>query len=108
MQNDFSSVRHRLGAVLTGLFALFFVGAARFLPTVVENADHGPPSDSASAIATVERFHAAVALGDTTAVISLLAPDVVIIESGGLETLRDYRSHHLAEDVAFAKAVPAG
>jgi ketosteroid isomerase-like protein len=106
MRHDFIPVRRSLGAVSTAVFALLLLGAGRFLPAAVELAGNYSPPDSASAIATVERFHAAVALGDTTTVLTLLAPDVVIIESGGLETLRDYRSHHLAEDVAFAKAVP--
>jgi len=87
------------------MFTLLLLGAGRFLPAVARVADNSALLDSASAIATVERFHAAVARGDTTAVLTLLASDVVIIESGGLETLRAYRAHHLAEDVAFARAV---
>ena len=32
---------------------------------------------------------------------------MTILESGGIETLAEYRSHHLAADIEFAKAVPS-
>jgi ketosteroid isomerase-like protein len=63
-------------------------------------------SDSADVAATVDRFHAALAAGDSTAALALLAGDVVILESGGVETRDEYRSHHLPGDIAFARAVP--
>jgi hypothetical protein len=31
----------------------------------------------------------------------------VILESGGAETVAEYRSHHLPADIAFAVAVPS-
>ncbi|HET9453194.1 MAG TPA: nuclear transport factor 2 family protein, partial [Gemmatimonadaceae bacterium] len=37
----------------------------------------------------------------------LLAPDAVILESGGAETVAEYRAHHLPADIAFAAAVPS-
>ncbi|MEP7346669.1 MAG: DUF4198 domain-containing protein, partial [Gemmatimonadaceae bacterium] len=67
----------------------------------------GSAQDSASAAATVTRFHNALAAGDTATVLSLLAEDVVILESGGVETRDDYRAHHLAADIEFARAVPS-
>jgi len=105
MPNKPISVRRRLAAVSTA--ALLLLGAERFSPMLAESTDNGSHPDSASAVATVERFHAALALGDTAAVLALLAPDVVILESGGMETLQDYRAHHLSGDVAFVKAVPS-
>ncbi|NIQ58441.1 MAG: hypothetical protein GWN71_35405, partial [Gammaproteobacteria bacterium] len=45
--------------------------------------------------------------GDSTRALSLLADDVVILESGGMETKEQYRSGHLAGDMRFAQAVPA-
>ena len=68
-----------------------------------------PPAqgDSAAVVAAVHAFHAALARGDSAAAIALLAPDVRILESGGIETLADYRAHHLGADIAFARAVPA-
>ena len=63
-------------------------------------------SDSADAVAVVVAFHEALARGDSTAALRILAPDVVILEAGGVETLADYRSHHLPGDIAYARALP--
>jgi uncharacterized protein (TIGR02246 family) len=63
-------------------------------------------SDSAAVASVIERFHAALASGDSAAALALLAPDVTVLESGGLETRDQYRSHHLPGDMQFAKAVP--
>jgi ketosteroid isomerase-like protein len=55
---------------------------------------------------TVHAFHAALAAGDSATALSLLAPDVVIFESGGVEASRDeYRSHHLPADMEFSRSV---
>jgi ketosteroid isomerase-like protein len=75
-------------------------GAPAMLPGAPE-----PQADSAAVAATVDRFHRALETGDSAAALSLLAPDVVILEGGGTETLGQYRRHHLAADMAFAKAV---
>jgi uncharacterized protein (TIGR02246 family) len=63
------------------------------------------PGDSAAVAAVVERYHRALADGDSAAALALLAPDAVILESGGLETRDQYRSHHLPGDIQFARAV---
>jgi len=65
------------------------------------------PGDSAAVVAVLHRFHEALEKGDSTTALSLLAPDVTILESGSVETLAEYRSHHLAADIAFAKSVPS-
>ena len=62
------------------------------------------PGDSAAVAGVVTRFHAALASGDSAAALALLTPTVTIMESGSLESLREYRSHHLAADIAFARA----
>jgi ketosteroid isomerase-like protein len=62
-------------------------------------------SDSADVVAVVERFHRALALGDSAAALSLLAPDATILESGGVESRAEYRGHHLPGDIEFARAV---
>lgn len=64
-------------------------------------------SDSAAVAAAVTGYHAALASGDSAAALRLLAPDVLILESGGRETLEEYRSHHLPGDIRFAMAVPS-
>jgi ketosteroid isomerase-like protein len=66
----------------------------------------GQSSDSSAVAAVIERFHAALASGDSSAALALLSPDVAVQESGGAETLEEYRSHHLPGDMQFAKAVP--
>lgn len=63
-----------------------------------------PASDSAAAVATVQRFHAALAAGDSTAALSLLSSGVQIVESGGVENLAHYREHHLPADIAHARS----
>ena len=80
---------------------LFALGTA----IVVSTATAQTAADSAAA--TVAAFHAALAAGDSTVALGLLADDVTILESGGRETLADYRSRHLPGDIKFARAVPA-
>jgi ketosteroid isomerase-like protein len=63
--------------------------------------------DSAVVAAAVERYHRALSQGDSAAALALLSPDAVIVESGMIESLREYRSHHLSADIAFARTVKA-
>ena len=65
------------------------------------------PGDSTQVATLVSGFHEALERGDSTAALALLSPDVAIVESGTVESLADYRSHHLPADIAFAKAVKA-
>jgi ketosteroid isomerase-like protein len=65
------------------------------------------PDDSAAVARAVAAYHDALARGDSAAALRLLAPDAVILEAGGRETLAEYRSHHLAADIEFARAVPS-
>lgn len=62
-------------------------------------------SDSAAVARTVARFHDALASGDSTGALALLASDATILESGGVETRDEYRSHHLPGDIGFARAI---
>ncbi|MFN2400515.1 MAG: DUF4440 domain-containing protein [Gemmatimonadaceae bacterium] len=61
--------------------------------------------DSANVAHAVQHFHEALEKGDSTGALALLAPNAVILESGGVETRDEYRSHHLPGDIAFARAV---
>lgn len=63
--------------------------------------------DSAAVAQAVADYHAALARGDSAAALALLAPDAVILESGGLESRDEYRAHHLPGDIGFARAVPS-
>ena len=69
---------------------------------------HGmQPNDSAAVAAVVERFHGALAAGDSATALQLIAGDAVILESGSAETRAEYRAHHLPADIAFARGVRA-
>lgn len=71
------------------------------VPEIVRDA----AEDSAAVVATVERYHAALTAGDSAAALALLAPDAVVLESGGMETREEYRGHHLPADIEFARAI---
>ena len=63
--------------------------------------------DSVAVRMTVAAYHAALQAGDSASALSLLAPDVVVLESGGIETFSEYRTNHLSADMAFAQATRA-
>jgi len=60
---------------------------------------------SADVQKVVDTFHAGLKAGDTAGVMALLAPDVLLLEAGGIETRAEYESKHLPADVEFEKAV---
>lgn len=64
-----------------------------------------PAGDSAAVASAVHAYHAALQARDTAAVLRLLAADVLVAESGGIETREEYLSHHLPGDMAFASSV---
>lgn len=58
--------------------------------------------DMMDPLGTAKAFSAALAAADEATVKSLLAPDVLIYESGGRESSREeYMSHHMKGDMAF-------
>ena len=62
------------------------------------------PAEASAAVAVAERFGAALAAGDLATVESLLAPDVLILETGGAERSREeYLGHHAKSDAQFLK-----
>lgn len=65
------------------------------------------PTDSAAVAATVVGYHRALVAADSSAALALLTEDAVVLESGGMETREEYRSHHLPSDMQFARAVQA-
>jgi ketosteroid isomerase-like protein len=64
-----------------------------------------PSAVTADVQKAVDLFHAGLKAGDTTGVMALLAPDVLLLEAGGIETRAEYESNHLPADVAFEKSV---
>ena len=81
------------------------IGAQLLLAAPPVYAQQSPARDSAEVLAVHDAFHRALTIGDSTAVMHLLAPDVRILESGGSQTREEYRTEHLASDIAYAKAV---
>jgi uncharacterized protein (TIGR02246 family) len=79
----------------------------RLAASGVVRAPAQPGRDSTAVADVVTRYHRALADGDSAAALALLAPDAVILESGGLETRAEYRSHHLPADIGFARALPS-
>lgn len=109
----------QISRLRTVLPTLFTAAACHVMATQVAAQSAPPPAagesgrrtpqsaaaaDSAAVVAAVEGYHRALAAGDSVAALALLAPGVVILESGGAETLAEYRSHHLPGDIAFARA----
>lgn len=80
---------------------------ALLAPLLLVGAPLAAQSDSAAVAAVVRAYHQALANGDSLAAVALLADDAVVLESGGLETLAEYRAGHLPADIAFASAVPS-
>ena len=65
------------------------------------------PGDSAAALSVVEQYEAALAAGDSTKAVSLLADDLLVMEAGAIETRAEYLAHHLGADMK-ASAGPKG
>ncbi len=73
-------------------------------PATAAAANVDVPAAATAAVAVVERFNTALSSGDLATVGSLLAPDVLILESGGAERSREeYLGHHAVSDAAFLK-----
>ena len=84
------------------LLQMSIVGLA-VLPVARAGAQH--PAADAEVVAVVDSFHRSLQSGDSTAVLALLAPDVLIMEDGSSESRDEYRAHHLPDDIEFLRAV---
>lgn len=82
-----------------GVWSALVLAALAFAPEISAQA-------TMEVEAVVTAYHEALAAGDSVSALALLADDVVILESGGLETKEQYRSGHLSGDMRFAQAVP--
>ena len=92
----------------------FSIALGLFVPPLMAQTTGATPAtttathahgDSANVVAMVEQFHAALTAGDSAGAMALLVPDAIILESGGVETREEYRSHHLPGDIAYAKSM---
>jgi len=107
------SARAGLMAVLIGAaFASAGYAVAAETATDAATKAHSEPAitiktDGAAAkgaVAAVERFEHALSDGDRNAALALLAPDLVVYESGHAERTREeYAASHLDADIAFLK-----
>ena len=88
----------------TRRLSTWIIGAALFAPCVLPSQT---PGDSSAVAEVAERFHKALAAADSSAALALLAPDALILESGGVESRDEYRAGHLRGDIAFSQAVPS-
>lgn len=80
--------------LLSTILAVSFTGAALAQ-------EHEHPAGKVAA-----QLGDAIAAGDIDTLRLLLAPDVLIFESGGVESsLADYEKHHMPADMAFMKAM---
>lgn len=64
-------------------------------------------ADSSAAVAVVEQFHAALTAGDSARAVAALASDVLVLESGAIQTRTEYLSHHLGADMTASKGSKA-
>lgn len=82
-----------------------FAAGAALLSSACAALTPGEGPQATTPAMVVDAFEAAIVKGDEAAVKTLLAPDVLIYESGGQETSRDeYAAHHLKGDMAFLAA----
>lgn len=89
----------------TPLRRRLLIAAAALALAVTSGLAHSAETDAAQAQAAVAAFHEALSAGDADAALRLLAPDALVMEGGDLETRQHYQAHHLAADIAFARAV---
>ena len=64
-------------------------------------------ADTAAITSAAGDFHKELSKGKPDHVIGLLAPDALIVEGGTVQTRDEYQREHLAEDIAYARAVPS-
>ena len=93
------------------MVSVLTAGATLLIKPLAGTANNGGrmviSADSAAVAATVNAFHGSLSRSDSAGALALLAQDVMILESGDVETRAEYRSHHLAADIAFTTAVPS-
>ncbi|MFN2418936.1 MAG: nuclear transport factor 2 family protein [Candidatus Limnocylindria bacterium] len=96
------SIRGRAMLLACGLgWLLAFFGHAS-----AQEQEPTPRESEAEAIrSVVDGFHAALSIDDSTRALVYLNDDLIVYESGHAETLEEYRSGHLASDIAFSRSV---
>src|SRR5579859_6719499 len=99
---------YRIGARFILLFgSLVASTTGHTQPRAATHQSASSVADSVAIVAAADRFHEALSSGDTLMIQRLLAPDLVVLEGGAVETRGQYLAHHLSADVAFTRAVPS-
>ncbi len=92
-----------LGLAVTPLLLAAIHADANAMSSVANPSLQSDAANTATDV--VNAFHAALKRGDTKSALILMADDVVIFESGGVERNRaEYEAHHLNSDAAFSAA----
>ena len=63
------------------------------------------PPKEADVVAVVNAFYGGISAGDKDAVMHLIAPDAVFMESAKIETRAEYEANHLPADIEFESQV---
>jgi hypothetical protein len=92
-------------AIVIGFRGVLIAGAS-LLASVEQSFSQPTAPDEAAITSPVESFHKALETGLPDKVMALLAPDAFVVEAGNIQTRSDYQREHLADDIAFAHAVP--
>lgn len=91
-------------ALCIALCALPILGVAHETQPSATSPAEAIPAEAGPAVDIVEHFSAALKADDLEQAGALLAPDVLILESGGAERSRDeYLAGHARSDAAFLK-----
>lgn len=105
MQHDDATgkmIGMKTGSMTGGMAEMDHAAMGHAMPAATDTAQ---TSDSVAVLGVVETFHKALVAGDSTAALALLAPNLVVMEGGGVETFAEFRKSHLPADIAFARAV---
>lgn len=106
MRLDTRSTRERtMPNIMAAGLAALLIASAMPASNIAQVASGTTSSDSAAIANAVDRFHNALAAGDSATAAGLLHVDAVVLESGTLEARAEYLRHHLPADIAFARAV---
>ena len=76
-------------------------GLAAFMACLPACTPAPAPPREADVTAVVNAFYGGITAGDTRAVMNLIAPDAVFVESGKIETRAEYEANHLPADIEF-------
>lgn len=83
------------------LFAVTLIVGTAVMPLSAQV----PKGPEAEVLKVVNAFHDEMKKGNSAAVARLLAPDVLLLEAGGIETRAEYEKDHLPADIEFEQAV---